>query len=195
MNPLELRADLCRRGVDLMLVDGKVRTAAPRGTLTDADREAIKAHKPALLQLLARAVTVYAPALGCDVLCVETLEDIPDGYAGPVYTRAELERMRGLPPGDVRTIHELNQEWGGEYEGRSDNLNPPTCNPGDRVRGYDGERWKVGTVLYVLEDNGWTVLDAVGRVMVQLDDTTYETVFKRERLWSVESDEPVDPSR
>src|SRR5438552_5093934 len=59
-----LLADLRRRGVRLEPDRGGLRYRAPRGILTDADREALRQHRDELLALLAEelALEVFAGA-------------------------------------------------------------------------------------------------------------------------------------
>ena len=54
MSPLDaLLADLGARGVTLAAEDGQLKVQAPKGALTPALRDALAAHKPALLARLA----------------------------------------------------------------------------------------------------------------------------------------------
>lgn len=52
MTPAALLADLCARGVVLVAEGTTLRWRAPAGLVTDADRDALAAAKPALLALL-----------------------------------------------------------------------------------------------------------------------------------------------
>lgn len=66
MMAADLFADLSRRGVVLELSAGRLRYRAPQGALTTELREAMKAHKDALLSLLTPDETlpdeIYIPA-------------------------------------------------------------------------------------------------------------------------------------
>jgi hypothetical protein len=52
MTAADLLADLSARSVRLSAVEGRLRVEAPAGTLSDADRQALAAHKADLLALL-----------------------------------------------------------------------------------------------------------------------------------------------
>jgi len=53
MSVARLLADLESRGILLTLDGGDIRYRAPKGALTDADRDALRAHKPAIVSSLA----------------------------------------------------------------------------------------------------------------------------------------------
>lgn len=155
----------------------------------DSEREGTPAAAPDPEDSDARAVSVYAPALGCWLLCVQTAEDVPEDHTGPFYTRAELALMRGLHPDELRDVHGMKETFGGTYDGRADNPRPPAWKPGDRVRGYAGA-WKAGTVQSILPDDEWTAPGSAGLVMVQLDDTPHLTAFRPARLWPLRREGP-----
>jgi hypothetical protein len=52
MSVADLLGDLNRRGVRLAVAEGKVRLDGPAGVITEADRQAVRDHKPALVALL-----------------------------------------------------------------------------------------------------------------------------------------------
>jgi TubC N-terminal docking domain len=83
MEPATLLSDLTRRGCRLRAEGGRLLvTPLSPGSLTDADRAALRAHKPALLALL----SAPAPApCGCVVWpdgCIWGRQDCPEhGYS------------------------------------------------------------------------------------------------------------------
>ena len=86
MTPAALMADLEARGVRLMAVGQTLRVDAPRGVLTTADREALLAHKAAVLAALraeaSRASTpTPAPARGRS----EGSEERAGGHRGSAH--------------------------------------------------------------------------------------------------------------
>jgi len=63
-------------------------------------------------------IRVYSRVLEETIVCVE--EDSPATEAGErvLYTRSEVMALKGLPPEDLRAVHELKKHFGGKYEGR-----------------------------------------------------------------------------
>jgi len=72
-----LRADLEARGVRLTVIGQKLRVDAPKGTLTQADRDALVHHKPVLLAAL-RAEAPHAIGATDD----DWADGMPDGPCG-----------------------------------------------------------------------------------------------------------------
>jgi len=54
---------------------------------------------------------------GRPLLCVESAADVPFWHTGAFFTRAEVERMRGLPIADVQAIVRAKDILEGEYTG------------------------------------------------------------------------------
>ena len=79
MTPAALIADLKARGVRLMAVGRTLRVDAPRGTLTVADREALLAHKPAVLAALRAQASLSTTA---DDSWADGVPDGPCGLCG-----------------------------------------------------------------------------------------------------------------
>jgi hypothetical protein len=73
-------------------------------------------------------VRVTRKILGQEIGVVEDEEEkrwaFESGLAVVLYTRDEVERMRGLQPEDIRAIHSLKRKFGGSYEGPSDTTWP-----------------------------------------------------------------------
>ena len=70
---------------------------------------------------------VRSNLLGCLIAIVEgepeRQEALRDGVRLAIYSRAELIRMKGLPPGDVKTIHATKKMFGGRCTGEAE---PPS---------------------------------------------------------------------
>jgi hypothetical protein len=63
---------------------------------------------------------MYSRLLEEAIVCVEDNQPgEPDG-GRVLYTRSEVLALQGLPPEDLRAVHELKKQFGGRYEGRSD---------------------------------------------------------------------------
>jgi len=52
MTPMQLLMECRRRGIELSVNGEKLRVEHPPGTVTDEIREALRRHKPALMELL-----------------------------------------------------------------------------------------------------------------------------------------------
>jgi TubC N-terminal docking domain len=99
MTPAALMAGLAARGVRLTALGHALRVDAPRGVLTAADREALVAHKPAVLAAL------RAEASRTTATAVETWADgVPDGPCG-LCGHQPLAEVRDWPePGEKRWL-------------------------------------------------------------------------------------------
>lgn len=72
----------------------------------------------------------HSRVLGEEILLVENAACLPPGEP-VVYTRAEVEMLRGLPVDVLRTVHALKKEWGGVYIGPSPSPSPRSSAPPD----------------------------------------------------------------
>jgi hypothetical protein len=99
MTPTALIVDLEARGVRLMAVGQTLRVDAPRGVLTTADREALRAHKAAILAVL-RVDAPRATAAADD----SWADCVPDGPCG-LCGHQPLAEVRDWPvPGAARWL-------------------------------------------------------------------------------------------
>jgi TubC N-terminal docking domain len=98
MTAARLVARLRAADVRLAVVGGRLRVDAPRGVLTDADREALRAHKAEILALLH---ALDAEARAGDGVAVLVLDDLmPAGAMGPRPVpawRVVVERCTPVP--------------------------------------------------------------------------------------------------
>jgi hypothetical protein len=144
-------------------------------------------------------VAIESKLLGCEVALVEDererKEALESGVHLVIYSRDEVERMRGLPPDELLAIHELKREVGGLYAGPSDTQWPAREVPaqeslfditerkafaggwGDEVMVRIGKAWLPGTVVNVW-DNEYTAshvtveLDAGGKVTLHASEVS-----------------------
>lgn len=126
---------------------------------------------------------VESKTLGCEIGLVEDEEERrqarESGIRLVLYSRDEVERMRGLAPDGIRAIHELKQDFGGVYVGPSDTdwperAAPPTVslfdlaeNPASFPGGWGDEVDTPNGVGVVV--NVWDNDHDASHVTVQLD--------------------------
>lgn len=148
MTPLELLSDLEDRGVRLQAAGDWITFEAPRGVLQDAEREALRAHKAAVLALLRgrqargvagvdrakfalwqldRVLEIAVPwadvplilAPGCRI--ARELRERETRSAGRVWCVCEALDLllTNVPPDDARKIAEAKLLFGGTMAGVS----------------------------------------------------------------------------
>lgn len=62
-------------------------------------------------------VHLYSRLLDEVIICAEDNQRGADEEGRVLYTRSEIIALRGLPPEDVRAVHELKKQFGGQYMG------------------------------------------------------------------------------
>lgn len=120
MNALAFLHSLRSRGICIR-TNGTQIVAGPDGLLMEADRETVKAIRAdiiAILQSTGKPIPVLSHTVDEIVHVIEeSFDTIPATETGPViYTRAELERMDGLPPDAIRGIHDSKRRCGGLFD-------------------------------------------------------------------------------
>jgi len=112
MNPRQLLEDLRQRGVELTAVDGRLRVCAPVGTVTEEIRQALRLHKPALLEALGTSEPKFHFA--------DDLMEFGDIGAGwsPAGWVAELRRKAGRCDGYRPDIASHYRAWARDIEWR-----------------------------------------------------------------------------
>jgi hypothetical protein len=65
-------------------------------------------------------VRMYSRVLEEAIVCVEDNQPGEAGDPRVLYTRSEVIALQGLPPEDLRAVHELKKHFGGTYEGRAE---------------------------------------------------------------------------
>ncbi len=107
---VSLVESLSRRGIRLTPNPPKL-TVEPASKLTDADREAIRQHKPALLALLTAPKAKEAPQAecGCPLHLVEILADaVATCPRSPIEDDLAYARIARVTVESARTIRELS---------------------------------------------------------------------------------------
>jgi hypothetical protein len=101
MTASTLLARLTDRGVHLAAEAGSLVVAAPRGVLTDEDRDALRACKPELLALVAPApVLAYeTTSPWIDVATPEPADDWPEAWSADFADLVAENRQVGYPSG------------------------------------------------------------------------------------------------
>lgn len=142
-------------------------------------------------------VRIESKILGCEIAIVETdaerVEALDKRMGLVLYSRDEVERMRGLPPDTLRDIHDLKRRLGGTYEGPADTDWPERTVPeqeslfdvterrsfdgdwGDEVMVEIGGRYSPGVVTAV-----WDNAYERSHVTVELQDGTRHTAHASE---------------
>jgi hypothetical protein len=63
-------------------------------------------------------VRMYSRLLEETIVCVEDSQSSESGDERVLYTRSEVIALQGLPPEDLRAVHEMKKHFGGRYAGR-----------------------------------------------------------------------------
>lgn len=62
-------------------------------------------------------VRVYSRVLKDTIVCVEDGQAAVDAAGRVLYTRSEVEMLRGQPAAVLRAVHEAKKRFGGRYLG------------------------------------------------------------------------------
>jgi TubC N-terminal docking domain len=94
MTPTALLADLARRGITVTAAGAQLRVV-PAGRLAEADRAALRQHKPALLALLSAGTATedrsdrsdQRRCVACGVVRVVAFSSTRDAWCAPCWRR------------------------------------------------------------------------------------------------------------